>query len=333
MAILVNSINVVEAHERIARWIQKTPCVLDPLLSEKLGAQIFLKLENLQRTGSFKERGALNKLLLLNESEKHFGVVTASAGNHAQAVAYHATQLGIKAVIFMPEHAPQIKVKHTRILGGEVYVHGENYDEAHEAALKYSLESGAFYLHAYNDTSVIAGQGTVGLEILEQLPQVDLILCPVGGGGLISGIAVALENQPIRMMGVQSESMPSMKRALDLNRGPIKLPPTQTFADGIRVRRVGDLTYAICKQLVSEWKLVSEPAIARAMLHLLEESKTVTEGAGAIALAPVLEQQLSDIRGKTICVIVSGGNIDLKLESRKSGQMARLVLTLNEALG
>ena len=333
MAILVNSINVGEAHKRIANLIQRTPCVLDPLLSEKCGAQIFLKLENFQRTGSFKERGALNKLLLLTGVEKTIGVVTASAGNHAQAVAYHANRLGIKSVIFMPDHAPAIKVAHARAFGGEVYVQGDNYDEAHEAALKYAAQSGAFYLHAYNDVSVIAGQGTVCLEILEQIPQVDLILCPVGGGGLISGIAVALEDQSIQIIGVQSESMPSMKQALDLNQGPVTLPPAQTFADGIRVRRVGELTYAICQQLVSQWRLVSEHAIARAMLHLLEESKIVTEGAGAIALAPILENQLFDIQGKTICVIVSGGNIDVNLKTTDSGQLSRLVLTLSEVLG
>ncbi|MEI6791070.1 MAG: threonine/serine dehydratase, partial [Myxococcaceae bacterium] len=252
MAIQVNNINILEAHKRIANLIIKTPCVYEPFLSEKLQAQIYLKLENRQRTGSFKERGAVNRLLLMTQAEKRLGVVTASAGNHAQAVAYHASQQGIQSTIFMPLCAPEIKVTHTQKFGAEVHLLGEDYDEAQQAALQFAQESGAFYLHAYDDPWVIAGQGTVGLEILEQIPAVDLILCPVGGGGLISGIAVALETHPIAIIGIQSKTVPSMKQALESG-GPVTLPTAQTIADGIRVRRVGKLTYEICQKLISRW--------------------------------------------------------------------------------
>lgn len=332
MVTQINSINVVSAHKRIADLIQKTPCVPEAVLSDKLQARVFLKLENFQRTGSFKERGALNYLRLMTQKERALGVVTASAGNHAQAVAYHARHLGIQATIFMPQHTPEIKAAHTKAFGATVYFVGDSYDEAHEAALIFAQKSGSFYLHAYDDNAVISGQGTVALEIRKQIPSVDMILCPVGGGGLISGMAVALKDQPVQIIGVQSARMPSMKQALE-SKGPVRLPSAQTFADGIRVRRAGHITYSICQKLVSKWFLVSEDSMVRAMLHLLEMSKIVAEAAGAVALVPLLENQLPDLKGKTVCVVVTGGNIDINLQSTESGQRSRMVLTLNEVLG
>lgn len=312
MAIQINSTNIQEAHRRTAGSIVNTPCIFEPVLSEKLAAKVYLKLENLQRTGSFKERGALNCLLLMTEGEKRSGVVAASAGNHAQAVAYHATKLGIPSTIFMPVSAPAIKVTQTENFGAKVCIVGNNYEEAYAAASQFAEESGGFYVHAYNDPWVIAGQGTVGLEILEQIPEVDVVVVPAGGGGLLAGIALSLEGHDIQVIGVRAAN------------------PMQTLADGIRVKKIGELPEKICEKLVSAWVTLPDAPIISSMVHLLKHSKIVSEGAGAAALACLLENQPFDLRGKTICVIVSGGNIDIKLQGTGSGLRAELVLALSD---
>jgi threonine dehydratase len=312
MAVEINSTSIQQAHRRTIDSIIKTPCVFEPVLSEKLGAKVYLKLENFQRTGSFKERGALNRLLLMTEAEKQSGVVTASAGNHAQAVAYHTAKLGISSIIFMPFGAPKIKVRQTEKFGAKVRLRGNSYDEAYEAASRFAVESGAFYLHAYNDPWVIAGQGTVGLEILEQISGLQSVIVPVGGGGLLAGISLALENRGVQVIGVRGANL------------------AQTLADGIRVKEVGEFPRKICEKLVSNWVKVSDASIIYAMSHLLQHSKIVSEGAGATALAYLLENSQIDFKGKTICVIVSGGNIDVDRQGSEFGHKARLVLTLSD---
>ncbi len=314
---MVTIIDIEKAHERIYDFIFETPCIFSEDLSKSTNASVFLKLDNMQRTGSFKERGALNRLLLLDAQEKSKGVVTASAGNHGQAVAYHAARLQIPAQVFMPLNSPAIKISRTENYGAKVHLVGDNYDDVHQAALLFAQKTDAFYLHAYDDAAVIAGQGTVALEIKKQLPNVDTIIVPVGGGGLISGIAVAtasFKSAP-QVIGVEASVMPSMAEAIAA-KGPVKLPIADTIADGIRVRLVGKLTYAICAQMVTNWVSVDDDQIARAILFLLEQQKTIAEGAGAAGVASLLAGKISYKKNKCICILVSGGNIDVHTLAR-----------------
>jgi len=239
----VSLAEIKQAEQRIRDFIYFSPCQLSADLSGMTGQQVYLKLDNLQRTGAFKERGALNRILLLTEGEKQRGVVAASAGNHAQAVAYHATQRGIRARIVMPLMTPLVKISATRGFGAEVILHGSNYDEACDEALRLCSSDGMIFLHPFDDYAVINGQGTIGLELLEQVPGLEAVVVPIGGGGLISGVACALKesNPAIRVVGVQTERLPSMLRAI-ANGGPITLPAEATIADGIAVRRAGELT-------------------------------------------------------------------------------------------
>ena len=328
------------ARARIGEAIYFSPCQLSSDLSELTGLPLHLKLENLQRTGSFKERGALNKLLTLSQAERERGVVTASAGNHAQGVAFHAAALGIRAQIVMPLATPQIKVAATRGFGADVVLHGSNYDEACEEALRRCLEEGRTFIHPFDDAEIINGQGTIGLELLEQVPDLEAVVVPIGGGGLISGVACALKetNPRIRVIGVEPEKLPSMLRAREAG-APVTLNAEATVADGIAVRRAGDLTLPLVSRYVDEIVTVDDEEIASAILMLLEHEKTLAEGAGAAALAALLQSK-TNLRQRRTVVLVSGGNIDVTLLAKiierglvKDGRLLRIRVQLHDRPG
>jgi threonine dehydratase len=304
------------AADRIRSSIYESPLMHSKMLSRLTGNSVFLKLENLQMTGAFKERGALNRILTLTDEERRQGVIAASAGNHGQGVAYHATQRGIPAQIWMPRQTPLIKLSATRAYGADVVLHGDNYDEACEAAIERSVQRKAVFIHPFDDDEVIAGQGTIGLELLRQNPELDVIVVPVGGGGLIGGIgcAVKAHNPRIEIVGVQTARLPSMQAALQ-RQSPVDLPAKSTLADGIAVRRAGQRTLPLVSRYVDRIVTVDEDEIAEAILMLLEGEKTVAEGAGAVALAAVLEGKTGH-HGKNIAVLVSGGNLDVNLLAR-----------------
>jgi threonine dehydratase len=324
--------DIEAARARLGRAIYHTPCPQSLTLSKLCGCRIYFKLENLQMTGSFKERGALNKLLQLTEQERQAGVIAASAGNHAQGVAYHATRLGIQSIIVMPRPTPLIKVSNTRDLGGEIILHGANYDEALAQAKQIAAERGLTFVHAFDDEAIIAGQGTIGLELLEEEAAFDAVVVPVGGGGMISGVAVALkESRPnIRIIGIEPEAFPSMKRAMEAGH-TVEVPAHQTIADGLAVKRAGERTSELVRRYVDDIVTVDEDEIASAILKLLEIEKTVVEGGGAVGLAALMFGKVPDIEGKTVAVIISGGNIDPTLLSKiierglaKDGRLVRI---------
>ena len=316
MPLPIDLADVLAARERVRASVYLSPCPHSVVLSRLTGQQIYLKLENLQMTGSFKERGALNRIALLTPEEAARGVVAASAGNHAQGVAYHATARGIRAMIVMPLTTPLVKVTATRGFGAEVLLHGANYDEACTEATRICEAEGMTFIHPFDDPAVMAGQGTIGLELLEQVPQLEAVVVPIGGGGLIGGIACAIkQSRPeIRVVGVQTARLPSMKTAL-ANHRPVTLEPGTTIADGIAVRRAGDVTFPVVAEYVDEIVTVEEDEIASAILVLLEREKTLAEGAGATALAALLQHRTS-LRGAHTAVLVCGGNIDVTLLSR-----------------
>ena len=332
--------DVVSARERIRGSIYGSPCPHSQMLSALTGQQVYLKLENLQMTGSFKERGALNRITLLTPEQAARGVVAASAGNHAQGVAYHATSRGIRALIVMPLATPLVKVTATRGFGAEVVLHGANYDEACEEATRLCRAEGMTFIHPFDDPIVMAGQGTIGLELLEQIPQLEAVVVPIGGGGLIGGIACAIkESRPeIRVVGVQTTRLPSMAAAVAQHR-PVTLEPATTIADGIAVRRAGDATFPVVERYVDEIVTVQEDEIAAAILVLLEREKTLAEGAGATALAALLQKKTS-LNGAHTAVLVCGGNIDVTLLSRiierglvQDGRLIRLRIHLLDKPG
>ena len=336
----VSLVEIKQAEQRIRDFIYFSPCQLSAALSEMTGQQVFLKLDNLQRTGAFKERGALNRILLLSEEEKRRGVVAASAGNHAQAVAYHATQRGIPARIVMPLMTPLVKISATRGFGADVILHGTNYDAACDEAMRLCAADGMTFLHPFDDHAVINGQGTIGLELLQQVPDLEAVVVPIGGGGLISGVACALKetNPAIRVVGVQTERLPSMLRAIEQG-APVTLPAEATIADGIAVRRAGELTLPQVERFVDEIVTVDEEEIANAIMVLLEREKTLAEGAGAVALAALLQKKttLGNVR---TAVLVCGGNIDVSLLARiierglvKDGRRVRIRVHLTDRPG
>jgi threonine dehydratase len=338
---MVSLKDVLAARERIRDRVLLSPCTRSESVSAASGTEAFLKLESLQRTGSYKERGALNKLLLLSEVECARGLVAASAGNHAQGVAFHAGRLGVKATIVMPETTPIVKVANTRAHGARIVLHGANYDEAYAEARRLESAEGLTLVHPFDDPGVIAGQGTIGLEVLEQLPDVDVVVVPIGGGGLASGVAVAVKavRPSARVVGVETEVLPSMLAALDAGQ-PVTLDPANTLADGIAVKRAGDLTFEHVRHLVDEIVTVSEEEIASAILHLLEKDKTVVEGAGAVGVAALLNRKVKGVEGRRVVSIVSGGNIDVNLVARvierglvKDGRLARVVVALLDKPG
>ena len=338
---MVEFAHIEEARRRIRDQVKVTPCKLSEGLSELSGADVSLKLENLQHTGSFKARGALNRLLRLSDDEKKRGVVAASAGNHAQGVAFHATRLGIHATIVMPEATPLVKVTKTAGFGAEVKLHGANYDEAYQEACRICEERGAVYIQGFDDDDIIAGQGTLGLELLEQNPYLQAVVVPVGGGGLISGLAVAMkEVRPsLRIIGVESSVLPSMAAAVEAG-GPTTLDAGVTLADGIAVRRVGAKCHALCAQWVDEYVSVDDDEIARGILYLLEQEKTVAEGSGATPVAALLANKIPNLDRKKVALVISGGNIDVNLLSRiierglvETGRLTRLELSVPDKPG
>jgi len=333
--------DIAAAQQTILGKVRRTPLVDSPALSELTRAEVRLKLENLQFTGSFKERGACNRLEVMPPEERARGVITASAGNHAQAVARHGARLGVAVTVVMPEATPLVKVTATRRFGAQVILSGANYDEAAALAAKLCVERNAVYLHPFDDPWVIAGQGTIGLEILADAPELDAIVVPVGGGGLIAGVACAIKesNPRVRVLGVEARRFPSMKHALE-SIAPPSLPGGKTIADGIAVRRVGELARELTKKYVDEIALVDEAEIAQAVLLLLEREKTVVEGAGAVGVAALLHQRFADLEGKRVAVVLSGGNIDVNLISRiiehglvQTGRLVRFVVTVPDVSG
>ena len=332
--------DVVAARERLRSSIYLSPCAHSQMLSSITGQQVYLKLENLQMTGSFKERGALNRIALLTQEQAARGVVAASAGNHAQGVAYHATKRGIRAIIVMPLATPLVKVTATRGFGAEVVLHGGNYDEAYEEARRICAGNDMTFIHPFDDSTVMAGQGTIGLEMMEQIPGLEAVVIPIGGGGLIGGIACAIKesNPKIKVVGVQTSRLPSMAAAIEQHQ-PVTIDPGTTIADGIAVRRAGAITFPAVEKYVDEIVTVDEDEIASAILMLLEREKTLAEGAGATALAALLQKRTSLKNAKT-GVLVSGGNIDVTLLSRiierglvQDGRMIRLRITLLDKPG
>ena len=337
---MITFVDVEEARERIKDQIYLSPFPHSESISRMTGNKVFFKLENLQMTGSFKERGALNRLLTLTPEEAQRGVIAASAGNHGMAVAFHSQRLDIAATIVMPRHAPLIKVSRVRHYGAQTVLHGEDYDAAFAAAHRLGDQKGLTFIHAFNDPLIVAGQGTIGLEIYEQNPDLDAVIVPVGGGGLIAGIALVLKtlNPKIRIIGVQAEAVPSMKAALE-NGAPTRVPPAMTLADGIAVRRVGETPLALVKAFVDEIVTVSEGEITNAVLLLLEIEKTVAEGAAAVPLAALVNKKIS-VSGKNVGLIVSGGNIDMNLISRiiesgliQDGRLSRFSVVISDRPG
>ncbi len=317
---------------------RKTDLIEAPRLSKD--CQLYLKTENLQVTGSFKVRGAYYKISQLSKEESDKGVIACSAGNHAQGVALAATRRGIKSIVCMPDGAPIMKVENTKNLGAEVCLVPGTYDDAHDKAVELQAETGMTFIHPYDDEQVIAGQGTIGLEILDQLPDVDAVIVPVGGGGLISGVAFAIKSlkPDVKVYGVQAEGAPSMYRSLHEHKYQT-LSAVSTFADGIQVKTPGELTYKICEEYVDDIVTVTEDETAAAILSLMENQKLVAEGAGAVPVAAALFHKLP-IEGKKVVCLVSGGNIDVNILNRvitrglvMSGRKANLTIALEDKPG
>ncbi|MCE9640883.1 MAG: threonine ammonia-lyase [Betaproteobacteria bacterium] len=318
--------------------IVNTPCLHSRTLSEVSGAEVYLKFENLQFTAAFKERGALNKLLSLTAQQRAAGVIAASAGNHAQGLAYHARRLGIPAVIVMPRFTPNIKVERTRSHAAEVVLHGDNFDAAQAHAQSLAAARGLTPVHPYDDEKVIAGQGTLVLEMLATCPQLETLIVPIGGGGLIAGCAIAAKalKPGIEIIGVQTERYPSMVCAVQGQQAKFG---TSTIAEGIAVRTPGTLTLPVVRELVDDLLLVSEGALEQAIVMLLEIEKTVVEGAGAAGLAALLAYP-QRFKGKQVGLILCGGNIDLLMLAEiiergmvRSGRLTRLLVEVSDLPG
>ena len=305
--------SIQEARARIAGAVQKTPCHHSEALSELCGARVFVKFENLQATGSFKERGAANKLLQLTAAERQRGVVTASAGNHGLGVAYQAKRLGIPATVVMPKGAPLIKQVNVRRLGGVVLLHGDTYEQAVAKAREIEQQEQRVRVHGFDDNDIITGQGTLGLELLEEVPGLEAVVVPVGGGGLIAGVGAAIKalKPAVKIIGVEPELCASMRAALKTGK-PVMIESQPTIADGLAVNCVGQAPLTIARTVVDEMIAVSEDDLARAILVLLEVEKTVTEGAGAAGVAALLSGKLK-LAGRCVAVPLCGGNIDVNM--------------------
>ena len=334
---MVSFDDIQAAASRLAGQVLDTPCVESRTLGQIVGAQVFLKFENLQFTASFKERGALNKLLALAAAGVK-GVIAASAGNHAQGVAHHAQRLGMRAVIVMPRYTPTVKVERTLGFGAEVLLHGETFDEAREHALQVALEQGLHFVHPFDDELVIAGQGTIGIEMLRAQPELDTLVIAVGGGGLISGIATAVRaiKPGMRIVGVQTARFPAMVNAI---LGTQHVQGGSTIAEGIAVGRPGQLTQAIVRRCVDDLVLVDEGDIEQAVLMLLEIEKTVVEGAGAAGLAALLKDP-ARYAGRKVGLVLCGGNIDPLMLSAligrgmvRAGRLARIRVDARDTPG
>ena len=301
--------DVYRAAKQLEGVARKTRLIHSDYFSELSGNDVYLKPENLQHTGAFKLRGAYNKISQLTDAEKAKGVITASAGNHAQGVAYAAKKLGVKAVICMPATTPILKVEGTKALGAEVVLHGDGFDDAYAHSLKLQKEKGYVYIHPFNDREVLLGQGTTALEIIDAQKDIDAILVPIGGGGFASGVALAtkLVNPNVKVYGVEPANAACMKAALKADK-IVTLPSADTVADGCAVKTAGDLTFAFCKKYLDGIITVSEMEIMGALLSLIEKHKLIAEGAGVLSLAAL---QKLPFKGKKVAAIVSGGNIDI----------------------
>jgi threonine dehydratase len=299
------------AADRIAGHVERTPCRHSKTLSKITGAEVWVKFENLQFTAAYKERGALNKLLQLTEDERRRGVIAASAGNHAQGLAFHGARLGVPVTIVMPKGTPFVKVQQTRDFGAEVVIHGEGYDDAQALAVRLCAERELTFVHPFNDLDIMAGQGTIALEMLQDAPDLEMLPVPIGGGGLMGGVATAAKHmQPnIRIFGVEPASFPSFTARM---RGFNTPNNGQTIAEGIAVKRVGDLGYAIARPLIEDVLLIEEPYFERGIALFANVEKTVAEGAGAASLAALLAYP-DLFRGHKVGVILTGGNIDTRL--------------------
>ncbi|HKI01351.1 MAG TPA: threonine ammonia-lyase [Thermoanaerobaculia bacterium] len=306
--------DIEQARVRIGQVVVNTPCVASRIFSDELGVQALFKYENLQLTGSFKVRGAYNKISGLPPSEVARGVITASAGNHAQGVAFSAAQVGVPSTIVMPRTTPLIKIENTRRLGGQVVLAGEIFDEAYEEARRLEAEQGLVFVHPFDDEQVIAGQGTLGLEILEQAPEAEILVVPIGGGGLISGIAAAVkETRPsVRIYGVQTRAAPAMAESFEAGR-VLTCQAVRSVADGIAVKRPGERTFEYIRRYVDGIVTVSEDEIRDAIIRLLETGKTVTEGAAAVTFAAIAAGRIPDAAGRQVVMLLSGANIDIAL--------------------
>jgi threonine dehydratase len=319
--VMITKEDIDKAYENICSYIVDTPIIISATLSDLCGCTTLFKLENLQITGAFKERGALNKLMNLSESERSRGVIAASAGNHAQGVACHAKRLGIPATIVMPRGTPLVKITSTQYWGAKVILEGNSYDDAYAFAHEMAEKEGATYIHAFADPLVIAGQGTIGIEILRHhlCEDLDSVIVPIGGGGLISGIALYVKavRPDIRIIGVETENCPAMKETLDCGHTRSISPSEPVcLADGIMVKKVNEINVEIVRRYVDEIVTVNDDEIANAILLLLEIEKIVVEGAGACPLAALLNKKIADVAGKKALSIISGGNIDVTLLSR-----------------
>ncbi|MCD6363831.1 MAG: threonine ammonia-lyase [Synergistetes bacterium] len=332
--------DVKEARERIGKFVHKTPIDSSKTLSLLSGCDIYLKLENLQKTGSYKVRGAFNKVLKLKEKGIKNGVIAASAGNHAQGVAYAASKSRLPSVIVMPETAPISKISATKSYGAEVVLWGEDFDSSYTKAIEISKERHLTFIHAFDDPDIIAGQGTIALEIIESLDDLDLVIAPIGGGGLISGISLAIkESKPnTRVIGVQAEGAASMYLSIKEGK-PIKIERVNTIADGIAVRKPGEITFNIIQKYVDDIVLVSDEEIASAILFLIERAKLIAEAAGAVGVAAAISGKIP-LKGAKTLIVISGGNIDVNMMARliergliKTGRLLKFSTTLPDRPG
>src|SRR5512133_414142 len=331
---------IYEAYDRLKKRVRRTELIYSHYYTEKLGVPLYFKCENLQRTGSFKIRGALNFMTAQPREALVKGVITASAGNHAQGVAFAADMLGVKATVYMPEITPPQKVQATRDYGAEVVLVGRNFDEACEAALAAQSASGALFVHPFDDELVMAGQGTIALEILEELPDLQNLVVPVGGGGLIAGMAsIVREIAPaVRIIGVESMAAHAMSDSFVAGQAS-ESAVAVTLADGIAVKKPGKKTFPVIRSCVDEIVMVEEEEIALAIVSLLERAKVLVEGAGAVPLAAVMHERVRELKGKTVCLL-SGGNIDVKTISQvverglmAGGRYLKLIIELDDLPG
>ncbi len=332
---------IYQARERIKGIISDTPFSYAPHLSDLSGCEVFLKKENLQITGAFKIRGAYNKIASLSDKERACGVVAASAGNHAQGVALSAREFGIKAIIVMPDSTPLTKINGVKHYGAEVVLHGSNYDEAYAYALELSQKNSATFVHPFEDEEVIAGQGTVALDILDVCKDLDAVIVPVGGGGLISGMATAIKsiNPNIEVIGVSASGAPALKESFEKKK-PICSKSVRTIADGIAVRDTSEITLEYMLKNVDRFISVDDSEIANAILFLLEKQKLVVEGAGSVGIAALMHEKLTHLKGKKVAIVLSGGNVDVTLLSviiekglLKSGRKMKVTVTLVDKPG
>lgn len=338
---MVDLETIYQAHERIRGTVVQTPFAYAPRLSEECGIEIYLKKENLQVTGAFKIRGAYNKIASLSDEERSCGVIAASAGNHAQGVAMAAQMFGCTALIVMPESTPLTKINGVRYYGAEVILAGSNYDEAYAYAATYGREHRMVFVHPFADEAVMAGQGTIALEMIDGVNDLDAVLIPVGGGGLISGIASAFKalSPKTEVIGVNAVGAPAMRDSYEAKRA-IDSTSVRTIADGIAVRDTSEVTLGHILESVDRFVSVDDEEIANAILFLLERQKLVVEGAGAVGVAAVLHDKLSDLKGKKVGIVLSGGNMDVTLLSIiiekgliKSGRKMKLTVTLVDKPG